>query len=82
MMAPSNTLLWNQSSFAPLRQTQKELETSKKPTIIQMLPMIEEINSKIVFLASVIADPKTFEVPRSVTTVMASVTGSIINEIY
>lgn len=68
--------------FAPMRHAQTELEASTRPTLIKVLPMIEDVKSKLVFLASGICSQQTYEPPHECTKLLAQCTLDQLRNVY
>lgn len=67
--------------FASIRHAQTELESSKKPTLVKVLPMLEELKTKLTFQSSGIVDPSTNVAPSEHTQLLAKRTLEALNNI-
>lgn len=69
------------TSISSLRHMQTELEGALKPTMIKVLPMLEDINQCIRMLSSGVADGPSRTEPGELTVLLASVILKVLDNI-
>lgn len=67
--------------FAPLRHAQTELEASSRPTLMKVIPLLEDVKGKLICLSSGIISPTTLEAPHEMVQLLAKHTLTQLNEI-
>lgn len=64
-----------------MRHAQTELESSLKLTLVKVIPMIEEIKGKLVFLSPGIVNSSSLQSPSEFTQLLAKHTVEVLNDV-
>lgn len=69
-------------AFAPIRHIQTEFEFSSRPTMMKVVPLLQELKSKLSCLASGMVDPTKLNAPQEHTQSLAKRTIEVRNHLH